>query len=71
MSSAEPGTEQLTPTDGVRNSWVPTIGLFLAQMLMSFNVAARHRRGFRSSSDDSGHGGRDRFFALLNGGRQD
>ena len=24
----------------VRNSWVPMIGLFLAQMLMSFNVAA-------------------------------
>ena len=77
MSSAEPGTEQPAATDGVRNSWVPTIGLFLAQMLMSFNVAALPVsmggivEDFGVPPTTVANGGRDRFFALLNSGRQD
>ncbi len=36
-------TSGASSTDGpgeVRSSWVPMVGLFLAQVLMSFNVAA-------------------------------
>ncbi|MFD2840584.1 MFS transporter [Populibacterium corticicola] len=33
-------TETAIPTQAERRSWVPMIGLFLAQILMSFNVAA-------------------------------
>lgn len=31
-------------SDAVRASWIPMAGLFLAQILMSYNVAARRRR---------------------------
>jgi MFS family permease len=33
-------TEALPSNSEIRTSWIPMIGLFLAQMLMSFNVAA-------------------------------
>lgn len=35
-------TERATVTHEERRSWIPMIGLFLAQILMSFNVAARN-----------------------------
>ncbi|WP_226996792.1 hypothetical protein [Tessaracoccus aquimaris] len=36
----EPVEAERTAVDATRRSWVPMIGLFLAQVLMSFNVAA-------------------------------
>ncbi|WP_437386883.1 hypothetical protein [Plantibacter flavus] len=33
-------TTQQTNAPEVRTSWVPMVGLFLAQILMSFNVSA-------------------------------
>ena len=39
MSTSAPGSV-VSHDASVRQSWVPMIGLFLAQVLMSFNVAA-------------------------------
>ncbi|MGD8165641.1 MFS transporter [Herbiconiux sp. P16] len=38
--STAPPSEAPPPASEVRTSWVPMVGLFLAQILMSFNVAA-------------------------------